>query len=77
MLEPDGIDEPACATTMLPPATVTMPRNAFYLASIDADVLQDVIVERLQSGDGRPYPPRATQPRPEPDNSGRVRCTPT
>jgi hypothetical protein len=77
VFETDSMGRFAWATTILPFATVTMPPNTFCLASIDSDILQDVIVERLQSGDRRPYSPRATQARPKSGHRGRDCCSPT
>jgi hypothetical protein len=70
----DDVGEAPSATGILPSVMVRMSHDTFDLASMNADILQRVIVERCQFGDRRPHAPLGAHPCPEPDNRGRGLC---
>jgi hypothetical protein len=75
LFEADGIS--GSPTGILPSVTVIIPQNTFDLASMDADILQDMIVERLQPVDRQPFAALAAHPGPEPGNWSRKPGAPT
>ena len=70
----DDVGEAPSATGILPSVMVRMSHDTLDLASMNADILQRMIVERCQFGDRRPHAPLGAHPCPEPDNRGRGLC---
>jgi len=61
-LAADGISGRTSATTILPSVTFSMPHYAFDLGSMESDILQRMIVERLQLRHRQPCLPLLAHP---------------